>query len=75
MGRFVVQIFNYNKEIGTELLAKSTFIAIADVKIHQELISTDSGVCFRSNSHPTLFNKEEDLFILIDFEAAKKRRY
>ena len=69
----VVQILNYNKEIGTELPAKST--TITDEKIHKELFSTDSGACHQSNFHPTLFNKEEDFFIFIDLEAEKKRRY
>ena len=75
----MVQIFNYIKEIGSALQAKSTFITITHVKIHKELFSTDSGACHQSNSHPTLFNKEErpeeGLFILIDLEAEKKRRY
>ena len=73
--QLVVQIFNYKKEIDTGLQARSTFITINDVKIHKELFSTDSGACHQSNSHPTLFNKEEDLSILIDLESEKKRRY
>ena len=70
--QLVVQIFNSNKEIGTELQTKSSFITITD---HKELFSTDSGACHQSNSHPTIFNREEDLFILIDLEAEKKRHY
>ena len=34
-----------DKEIGTELQAKSTFITITDIKIHKEMIPTDSGAC------------------------------
>ena len=39
------------------------------------MFPTDSGARYQSNSHPTLFHKEEDLFILIDLETEKERRY
>ena len=73
--KIVIQIFNYNKETGTDLRVKSTFITITDVKTDKGLFSTDSGARHQSNSHPILFNKEDNLFILIDLETEKKRRY